>query len=98
MWKRVGIACVVLAVMVLGLSAQEPKPEVKPPAVSEVQRLTFQNAVLRMKLAEQQARVAQAEYDKARQDAEAIVTALQVPGFTLDQQTLTYAKAPEPKK
>jgi hypothetical protein len=82
------------AVLTFGVSAQEPKsigPDARPPTITDVQRLTLQNAVLRMRLA-------QAEFDKARDEAAILLVELQKPGWVFDQQTMTYTKAPDPKK
>ena len=87
-------ALVIAAVLTFGVSAQESKPvalDAKPPTITDVQRLTLQNAVLRMRLA-------QAEFDKARDEAALLLVELQKPGWVFDQQTMTYTKAPEPKK
>ena len=85
MRKTVWCAVAIALVLTFGLSAQEPKPAGAPvPVVSDLQKVQFQNALLRI-------RVAQLE-------AEALFASMQVPGYVLDQQTLTYTKAPEPKK
>jgi hypothetical protein len=94
MRKIVWCAVVIAAVLTFGVSAQEPKSvaaEPKPPAITDVQRLTLQNAVLRMRLA-------QAEFDKARDEAALLLVELQKPGWVFDQQTMTYTKASDPKK
>ena len=83
MRKVVWCAVAIALVLTFGLSAQEPK-QPAPPVVSDLQKVQFQNALLRI-------RVAQLE-------AEALFASMQVPGYVLDQQTLTYTKAPEPKK
>jgi hypothetical protein len=88
------MAFVAALILALSVTAQEPKPaapDLKPPAITDVQRLTLQNAVLRMRLA-------QAEFDKARDEAALLLVELQKPGWVFDQQTMTYTKAPESKK
>jgi len=94
MRKVVWCAVVIAVVLTFGVSAQEPKSagsDAKPPTITDVQRLTLQNAVLRMRLA-------QAEFDKARDEAAILLVELQKPGWVFDQQTMTYTKAPDPKK
>lgn len=92
MRKCVGLVVAVAIVLTMVLSAQEskPAPEVAP-TITDVQRLTLQNAVLRMRLA-------QVEFDKARDEAGALLVSLQKPGWTFDQQTMTYTKASDVKK
>lgn len=69
------------------------------PTVSAEQRLTLQNISLRMQLAEARAQLAQADYNKARDEAAALLASMQVPGYVLDPATLVYTVAPkkEPK-
>jgi hypothetical protein len=80
MRKIVWGAIVIMLMLTFVASAQESKPV---PVVSDLQKVQFQNALLRI-------RVAQLE-------AEALFSSMQVPGYVLDQQTLTYTKIPDKK-
>lgn len=68
------------------------------PQLTDVQKLQVQNALLRLEAAQLRATLAQADVDKARADGSQLVAALNVPGYELDVQTLTYVKTPEPVK
>lgn len=87
------------AVAQQGTVSTDTVAKVNPPAptVSAEQRLTLQNISLRMQLAEARAALAQAEYNKAREDAAALLATMQVVGYTLDPSTLIYSPA-KPKK
>lgn len=75
-------AIVVLALLVGSVSAQ---PAV--PTLTDVQTLRVQNALLRVQLAA-------SELERAREAANALIHALQQPGFDLDLERLVYV----PKK
>jgi hypothetical protein len=71
------------------------------PEVSEVSKLRLQtfaqqaeNAQLRKQLAQAQYELGQADYDKSHAALEALVRSLQVDGYVLDLQTLTYTAKP----
>lgn len=73
----------------------------KTPEVSEVSKLRLQtfaqqaeNAQLRKQLAQAQYELGQADYDKSHAALEALVRSLQVDGYVLDLQTLTYMAKP----
>jgi len=69
------------------------------PTLTEVQKLQIQNVMLRIELAQRQAQQAQADFDKARGEAQTLIQGLQVPGYDLDLQALAYKpKPPEVKK
>ena len=69
------------------------------PVLSEIDKLKVQNVMLRIELAQRQAQQAQADFDKARGEAQTLIQGLQVPGWELDLQLFTYKpKPPEVKK
>jgi hypothetical protein len=71
------------------LAAQEkpaPAPDARPPALTETQKLQLQNVMLRYELLQTQLRQVQGE-------AQALIKSLEVPGWTLDVQTLSYSPA-----
>ena len=69
------------------------------PVLSEINKLKVQNVMLRIELAQRQAQQAQADFDKARGEAQTLIQGLQVPGYDLDLQALAYkARPPEVKK
>lgn len=76
--------------------AQTPTPPTTP-TLTEVQRLQLQTVSQRIELAQLRAQAAQVEYDKARNDLQALLKSLQKDGYTLDLQTLTYTKNAEKK-
>jgi hypothetical protein len=65
------------------------------PALTELHKLTLQNLAQRIELAQLRAQVAQVEFDKARTEIAALVQSLQVPGYELDLQAMTYTKKTE---
>jgi hypothetical protein len=65
------------------------------PALTELHKLTLQNLGQRIELAQLRAQVAQVEFDKARTEIAALVQSLQVQGYDLDLQALTYIRKPE---
>jgi hypothetical protein len=93
-WTFVVCACVGYAATVL--AQEKPTPTKVEPALTEVQRLQVQNVLLRIELAQRTIQQAQADFEKARTDATALMQGLQVPGYTLDLQTLTYTAAKPP--
>jgi hypothetical protein len=64
------------------------------PTLTDVQKLQIQNIAQRIEIAQLRAQQAQRDFDAANADAQKLIAALQVPGYTLDLQTLTYTKAP----
>lgn len=68
------------------------------PQLTDVQKLQVQNALLRLEAAQLRATLAQGDVEKARAEGSQLVAALNVPGYELDLQTLTYVKTPEPVK
>jgi hypothetical protein len=91
----VAVVCLVIAVTGIAL-AQQPAP-VSAPTLTDVQKLQIQNLAQRMEIAQLRAQQAQQDYDAARKDAAALVQTLQVPGYTLDLQTLNYVPVPAQK-
>lgn len=74
-----------------GLLWAQTDATAKPPMLSEVQKLQVQNAVLRFQLA-------QAQLQDAQREAAALIQSLQVAGWTLDVNSLTYSPAPKPER
>jgi predicted negative regulator of RcsB-dependent stress response len=66
------------------------------PVLAEVDKLKVQNVLLRIELAQRTIQQAQADFEKARTEAQSLIQGLQVPGYTLDLQTLTYTAAKPP--
>lgn len=64
----------------------------KPPAITETQKLQIQNVLQRIQIAQLQSQAAQAEFERARADAEALFKSLSVPGYDLNLQTYQYQK------
>jgi hypothetical protein len=92
----VGVLVMVWAV--IGL-AQGPPPVPTPPdspVLTEVQKLQLQNAIQKMQLAQAAIQLAQVEFDKSRDSAQALLKGLQVPGYELNLETMTYVKAAPP--
>ena len=91
------------ACVVYGQEKPKPAPVVAAvkadPVLSEIDKLKVQNVMLRIELAQRQAQQAQADFDKARGEAQTLIMGLQVPGWELDLQLFTYKpKPPEVKK
>jgi len=59
------------------------------PVLSDLQRLRFQNALLRLQLGQSQAQQAQL-------DANTMIQSFQVPGWTFDVMTMSYTPASTP--
>jgi hypothetical protein len=93
-FKVLGIAAVFSSLALTQTPPPKPAPPPAPPTLTEVQRLTLQNALLRVQLAESRLQLAQTEFERARVEATSLLTSLQVPGYAFDLQTLTYTKAP----
>jgi hypothetical protein len=96
-WTRV-IGGIVLAVALALTSVQTSAQPAAPPPLTDIQRLTMQNALLRVEAADYKRQLAQGEYERARQEATALYASLQVEGYTLDLQTMTRVKTPAPVK
>lgn len=88
------------------LAQDKPAPPPKPPALTEVQKLTLQTLLQRIEIAQLRAQAAQRDFEQARDEAQKLLSVLQVPGYTLDLQTGVYTvtppkageKKPEPPK
>jgi hypothetical protein len=81
--------------------AQEPQKTdaaAKTPALTDVQKLQIQNLAQRLELTQTQIRAAQLDYERTAQTLTGLLQALQVPGYDLNLQTLTYTPKPEPAK
>jgi hypothetical protein len=72
-----------------------PAPE-DAPTLTEVQRLQIQNLAQRIELAQLRAQAAQREFDTAREQIQKLVSSLQVDGYTLNLETLSYTPTPAP--
>lgn len=68
------------------------------PALTEVQRLTIQNLSQQLEIAQLKAQAAQRDFDAARASIATLVKNLQVPGYTLDLNTLSYSPIPTEEK
>lgn len=97
MMRRILLFVLIAALAGTVADGQAPPSPAKSPVVTDVQRLTLQNALLRVQLAESRVQLAQSEFERARGEAANLLTSLQVPGYTLDLQTFTYQKAPAAK-
>jgi hypothetical protein len=71
-------------------AAPPAKAAAPAPTLTDVQKLTLQNVLLRIELAQRQAQQAQSDFDKARTEAQQLVSSLQVPGYDLDIAGLKY--------
>lgn len=85
--------------MLLGaaVAAQEP-PKPTAPVLTTEQKQAVVILSQRIELAQLRAQAAQVEFEKARAEIAQLVQSLQVPGFDLDLQAMTYTKKPEPPK
>lgn len=68
-------------------------PEVKAPALTEIQKLQIQNAAQKLE-------IAQLRFKAAQEELMGLLSKVSVPGYELDLATLTYRKKEpkEPKK
>lgn len=106
--RKVVIVFVVAALLgfIATALAQAPAKPVAPvaevkalPTLSEVQKLQIQNVLLRIELAQRTMQQAQTDFDKARTEAQTLISGLQVPGYDLDIAGMKYtAKPPEAPK
>lgn len=93
MHRRIALALVSLLCF-CALVRVYAQPPVVEPALTEAQKLRVQVLAQRMELAQLKAQLAQAEFDRARMEAQVLLASLQVAGYALDPQTLTYSKIP----
>lgn len=84
---RTILATVLVLVLAAGATAQTPAP-----ALTDTQKLQLQTVAQRIEIAQLKARIAEQEFTAARGELARMVESLQVEGYTLDLQTLTYAK------
>ena len=68
------------------------------PELTEVQKLKIQNLTQRIEIAQLRAQAAQREFEAARNEITQLIQTLQVEGYTLSLETLSYTKNPEPPK
>ena len=80
--------------------AQDKPPvvAVADPTLTEVQKLQLQNTIQKMQLAQAAIQLAQVEFERSRDSAQTLLKTLQVPGYELNIETMTYTKivAPSP--
>lgn len=62
----------------------------KPPALTETQRLQWQNVILRIQLA-------QAQMQQAQTEATVMLQAFQREGWTFDPSSMSYTALPKPE-
>jgi hypothetical protein len=80
--------------LALALVVAQAAPAAKPPpgpTLSDVQRLTILTTM-------QRAEIAQLRAQAAQRDLEALLKSLELQGYTLDLQTLTYTPVKAPAK
>lgn len=89
-----------LLVFAIGMMTQQGPPpgDPKAPVLTEVQKLQLQNLTQRLEIAQLRMQAAQADFQAARTEIETLVKSLQVEGYNLDLQSLTYTKKPPPEK
>lgn len=93
---RAAIMAIALVLAALcGALAQEPPAAI--PLLTDVERLQLQAVFQQMEIAQLKAQVVQAEFDKAKAAANALMHSLQKPGYALDVQRLVYVLTPLPK-
>jgi hypothetical protein len=78
-------------VLVLALVGAAFAQDAQAPQLTDVQKLQLQNAAQRVEIAQLRAQQAMGEFER-------LVQSLQVQGYELDLQKLTYVKKDEPKK
>ena len=89
----------VLLVSVVGVTAQEAKAPTPPtpPSLSEVQKLTVQNAAKDVELWQLRAQAAATEYDKARAVLTKLIADVTPAGFQLNEKLDLVPVPPEKK-
>lgn len=90
-----------LFAFILAQQPAPPPPQASaPPSLTEVQKLQIQNLAQRIELAQLRARIAESEFNAARQELQAKIATLQVDGYRLDLETMAYVPNPPapPKK
>ena len=98
---------VVVACAALGVAQEKPAPAKppeatisteKPPVLTEIQKLTIQNLIQRIEIAQLRAQAATEAFERAREEITMLMQSLQVPGYNLSLERLEYTKKAEPKK
>lgn len=97
-WILPMLAIVIGVVGIFACAAGEDvfAQEKDSPALTDVQKLQIQNVAQRMEIAQLRAQQAQRDFESARAEAEKLIASLQVQGYTLDLQTMTYQAVPKP--
>ncbi|HXG72908.1 MAG TPA: hypothetical protein VNJ04_20115 [Gemmatimonadaceae bacterium] len=99
--KRLLLSIVVAVSVCSAPSAAQQQPAAGAataggPTLTEVQRLQVQTLAQSIEIAQLRAQQAQRDFAQAREQLTTLVQSLQVPGFDLDLQTMTYTKKPTP--
>lgn len=84
---------VLILLSVISVTAQEDIP-----VLTEVQKLQLQNLAQQLELAQLKAQLAQRDFDAARDSITRLTQSLQIPGYTLNLQSFSYVKNPDPPK
>lgn len=87
--RRLRWMCGCVLVMVAALGAQAPAAA---PALTAVQKLQVENALKDVQIAQLQLQAAERQVEDTRTAATALLKGLDVKGYRLDLQTLTYVK------
>jgi hypothetical protein len=105
--SRVALLLVALAGVVAAVSAQAPtatvvaddagRLSVAPPTLTDVQRLQVQVLVQRLEIAQLKARAIEQEFETVKARLLEVSKALEVPGYELNLNTLTYAPKAGPE-
>jgi hypothetical protein len=101
-YKAVMVLLVVCGLVVPMIAQDKPTQatateQAKAPALTDVQKLGIVNLAKDIQIAQLQAQAAQAAFDKAQAELQKLIASLQVPGYTLDLNTMTYTTKPAEK-
>ena len=102
------VVALIVVLCLTALAGAQETPEAQPakpavaesataPVLTEVDQLKVQNLMQAITIAQLKAQQAQAEFVTAREAISTLLQSLQVPGYDLSLETMTYTKKADPK-
>lgn len=94
----VAVITLLLGASLVGQSPLLPSTAPSLPTLTDIQKLTVQNAVLLLEVARLRAENAIKEFETARTAMATVTKDLEVEGYELNLQTLSYSPRPSPQR
>lgn len=92
---RLALAFIFAVLLAGSFTAVAQEEDVKPPELTEVQKLRIRVLTQRLEIAQLRSQMAQRDFDTAKTELTQLMQSLTVGDYTLDLETMTYTRNPE---